>query len=158
MDREQMLKLLDKGRDPIVISIMKWQEGQNLTASDNCALCYKYSTTRCVDCPVRKYTGRPNCLDTPLEALADHRSECKDCRNEDYCDHGKNLIDQEIRLLSEIHKIEKDKVIAQDIANILYGVLEDLVETRARFHPAYKKQQIVRQAIAKLIVRTEVYP
>src|SRR3990167_8066914 len=50
--------------------LVKWhfehpKSGALLADSMSCALCNLYIGDDCVDCPVRKCTGQPQCCDTP---------------------------------------------------------------------------------------------
>jgi len=58
MNTKEMEKLLEEGRDPIELSLMKWKEGEDLGMCNNCALCCaynSYSTNKecnCESCPL----------------------------------------------------------------------------------------------------------
>jgi len=78
MNREEMLRRLKAGEDPLDLSIEKWEDIVNHLKSirrasdfdesleaqgDNCALCEVHEG--CRSCPVCKRTGRENCSGTP---------------------------------------------------------------------------------------------
>jgi len=78
MNREEMLKRLRAGEDPLDLSIEKWKDivnhlksihrasdfDDNLEAQgDNCALCEVHEG--CQSCPVYERTGRGDCGGTP---------------------------------------------------------------------------------------------
>jgi hypothetical protein len=74
MKTETMLQLLKEGKDPLDVSIQKWQDIVNNNGfdkdnedgqhSDNCALCHTYMPKHCDGCPVSKKKGA-YCSDTP---------------------------------------------------------------------------------------------
>ena len=78
MNREEMLRRLKAGEDPLDLSIEKWEDIVNHLKSirrasdfdesleaqgDNCGLCEVHEG--CRSCPVCKRTGRENCSGTP---------------------------------------------------------------------------------------------
>jgi hypothetical protein len=76
MNREEMLKKLVFGINPLEVSIEKWQDivdgkGEFLGRT-NCALCERFYhagffISNCNTCPVRLRTGESFCAGTPLE-------------------------------------------------------------------------------------------
>ena len=81
MNHEEMVNLLEKGKDPLKLSIKKWRDivnhkGTN-EANENCALCYVHrpehgnnpdlNEYECNTCPVYKKTGKAWCHGTPLD-------------------------------------------------------------------------------------------
>jgi len=83
MTREEMLKKLWAGEDPLDLSIGKWRDVvkhlNKITrfeefnkeiemGEDNCALCEMYYYDGgCIECPVRKATGNGECRGTPFK-------------------------------------------------------------------------------------------
>jgi hypothetical protein len=82
MNREEMIKGIEEGKDPLELSIQKWQDildGKGKQeGSDNCALCYcynkfdkwhsygtRYNKYACRKCPVYLKTGQQFCVGTP---------------------------------------------------------------------------------------------
>jgi exonuclease VII small subunit len=75
MNREEMLRRLDAGEDPLEVSIAKWQkivenngkrpDGTNDAAT--CALCETYQESDCNGCPVTKKTGEGCYMNTPYK-------------------------------------------------------------------------------------------
>ena len=80
MNREEMLKRLKAGEDPLDLSIEKWKDivdclnqiqqveefGEELEAGrDNCALCEVYRN--CHLCPVSEWTHKKGCVGTPYD-------------------------------------------------------------------------------------------
>ena len=80
MTREEMLKRLEAGEDPLDLSIEKWADLiehlnkiTNLKEYDerlekgqyNCALCELYLDNTCAKCPVKTATGSAECRKTP---------------------------------------------------------------------------------------------
>jgi len=78
MNREEMLRRLQAGEDPLDLSIEKWQNIVDCVnrirkarefpeeleqGCGNCALCEAY--LGCVDCPIRQRTKSISCLGTP---------------------------------------------------------------------------------------------
>lgn len=67
MNREEMLKRLKAGEDPLELSIQKWKDITNGKGVDNggenCALCEKYGCLK--GCPVYEKTGVIQCGKTP---------------------------------------------------------------------------------------------
>ena len=76
MIESQIKKLLKAGKDPLELSIKKWEDIVNKTGKDagrlNCALCLVYLENNCADCPVRDYTGDIVCSNTPYEEWSYH--------------------------------------------------------------------------------------
>lgn len=77
MEREDMLRRLENGEDPLELSIEKWQDIVDGKGEDeensNCALCEKYQTNippiyylqeACKGCPVFQKTKKRFCRDT----------------------------------------------------------------------------------------------
>lgn len=86
MLKDEMLKLLHEGVDPIEISIQKWRDVIYGTGPEcgawNCALCEKFMYTSdefCKFCPVKQKTGTTSCKDTPYVEFVDHIKECPVC-------------------------------------------------------------------------------
>ena len=82
MTREEMLKRLKAGEDPLDLSIEKWVdivEHLNKISSleefdkeiemgaHNCALCETYFDGSCAQCPVNEVSGKAECQGTPYE-------------------------------------------------------------------------------------------
>jgi len=80
MNREEMLKRLRAGEDPLDLSIEKWEDvvdhlnkiqtkeefdSRLEEGHKNCALCEVYNIDGCLGCPVRRVTGAEGCLFTP---------------------------------------------------------------------------------------------
>jgi len=70
MNREEMLKHLTDGLDPLEVSIMKWEENRdtdaNETSVDTCALCYTQPIRYCCSvCVVFNHTNLSACHGTP---------------------------------------------------------------------------------------------
>jgi len=81
MDRKEMLKRLEKGEDPLELSIEKWQDivdGKDKGKEHglrNCALCEKYCDTACKGCPISAKTSRRLCYETPYMEFSEAISE-----------------------------------------------------------------------------------
>ena len=74
MNREEMLKRLRKGEDPLDLSIQKWRDIVDGKGVDdgmkNCALCEKFNKFEgCYGCPVAEKTGQCFCEGTPYERI-----------------------------------------------------------------------------------------
>ena len=84
MTREEMLKRLKAGEDPLDLSIEKWRDvvkhlnritefvefNQEIEMeASNCALCFVYARYKCNGCPVKKATGYGSCNKTPYESF-----------------------------------------------------------------------------------------
>ncbi len=88
MTREEMLDRLNKGRDPLLLSIRKWKDIYRWLCSlrsqrisdrhmrtfkglsyghRNCALCQIYLDHECVRCPVSMHVDAPYCHSTPYD-------------------------------------------------------------------------------------------
>ena len=74
MNREEMIRRLDAGEDPLEVSIVKWEEERDMCDEDNvldispgtCALCHTQPIPRsCLICVIRNYTGLSGCIGTP---------------------------------------------------------------------------------------------
>jgi len=67
VDKEEMLRRLDDGEDPLEVSIQKWEDIVNGTGHDlhasNCALCHTHPS--CIGCPIKELTGQEECEGTP---------------------------------------------------------------------------------------------
>jgi exonuclease VII small subunit len=85
MECEEMENRLEKGEDPLELSIEKWRDivdGKGKCyGPSNCALCHVYgiieSDEACSECPVSK-VGHPVCVKTPYEDYEDaftHKNE-----------------------------------------------------------------------------------
>jgi len=90
MTREEMLKRLKTGEDPLDLSIEKWERVvKHLSGStrfkeydrkvemeaSNCALCFVYARYKCNGCPVKKATGYGCCNKTPYESFREARRD-----------------------------------------------------------------------------------
>lgn len=78
MTKEEMLKSLAGGQDPLTVSIQKWRDIVNGVGVDlgskNCALCnlfYNEFLSDCEDCPIMISTGLLYCKGTPYEDFED---------------------------------------------------------------------------------------
>ena len=84
MTREEMLKRLKAGEDPLDLSIEKWNrvvkhlsgitrfeeyDWEVEMEASNCALCFVYARYKCNGCPVKKATGYGSCNKTPYESF-----------------------------------------------------------------------------------------
>ena len=71
MNREEMIRRLDAGEDPLEVSIVKWEEQRDCDVGldlspDTCALCHTQPIPRsCLICTIRNYTGHSGCTGTP---------------------------------------------------------------------------------------------
>jgi len=83
MNREEMLRRLRAGEDPLDLSIKKWEDIVSClsrvqsagkfdyaldVAGRNCALCEVYGSKGCEGCPVYERTGGVACVRTPYVA------------------------------------------------------------------------------------------
>lgn len=77
MNRDEMLRALRLGRDPLELSIQKWQDivnGAGLDqGGDNCALCETHE--HCSSCPILLPGDRRHCLSTPYLRWRKHIGE-----------------------------------------------------------------------------------
>lgn len=92
MNREEMMRRLKAGEDPLEVSIAKWQEivknngkkpdGTNDVAT--CALCETYPESDCNGCPVAKKAGEHCCMNTPYEkwVFADDNNKLQAAKEE----------------------------------------------------------------------------
>ena len=113
MNRTEMLRRLEKGEDPLEISIQKWQDivdGKGKNDGDrNCALCERFSNSifewnDCGGCPIKRITKRRYCKNTPLIAY-EHYSDYVD--NFDVDDSILNALAQaELDFLKSLRKKE----------------------------------------------------
>lgn len=82
MTRNEMLKLLKDGEDPLEISIQKWEDivrvakdpDSNIqdiemmdASANNCALCHIYYLNNCKGCSVHECTKLRYCRGTPYK-------------------------------------------------------------------------------------------
>ena len=78
MTHKNMLKRLQKGDDPLKVSIEKWKDIVAGTGKDlgrwNCALCNRFYADDCLFCPVRQRTDKPCCHGTPYEDWGQRKS------------------------------------------------------------------------------------
>ena len=71
MKREEMLRRLEAGENPLELSIEKWQDIVDKKGTEdsylNCALCeiYNKGLYLCPGCPVATKTGSQFCVGTP---------------------------------------------------------------------------------------------
>lgn len=74
MDREEMIRQLNNGEDPLEVSIVKWEQERDMddeedvfnVSPDTCALCYVQPIPRtCTLCVIRNYTTCSSCIGTP---------------------------------------------------------------------------------------------
>jgi len=104
MDREEMLKRLKKGEDPLELSIEKWQDIVDGKGGDdgpkNCALCEVY--VWCHGCPVSEKTGSSSCDDTPYNQYS-HASHGTPK------EHLKTLAKKEVKFLKSLKSLRKEK-------------------------------------------------
>lgn len=74
--RAEMLRLLKEGKDPLDLSIQKWQDIVDGKGKDtgrmDCALCELYFDDGCYDCPIQRKTKETNCHGTPYEIFKLH--------------------------------------------------------------------------------------
>jgi len=113
MNREEMLKRLKAGEDPLDLSIKKWKDvvdrldrihqfeefGEEPEAGrDNCALCETYRS--CHLCPVFEWTHKEGCVGTPYDEfrLARRVGDLKTMRV---------AAEQELKFLISLKKIKK---------------------------------------------------
>lgn len=78
MDREEMIRRLDAGEDPLEVSIVKWEEIRDGSTggikSSTCALCWNCNE-HCNKCVVYKDTGRRVCHGTPWYDYARNKTK-----------------------------------------------------------------------------------
>lgn len=127
MKRDEMISLIESGKNPIDVTIMKWKDMLNNDGSNlnhkNCALCYEYVCSELeylegeekeaylkldTVCPIAKVTGYDNCNDTPYIAFVGHVALCKHCIEHtefvNYCSEAKELIKLEIEFLETLKR------------------------------------------------------
>jgi hypothetical protein len=67
MHRQEMIRRLKEGEDPLEVSILGWKDTRETLEnkdSSTCALCY-ITNDNCDDCVIAEHTGFIACLDTP---------------------------------------------------------------------------------------------
>jgi len=101
MDRERMKELLYQNVDPLDIAIMKWEEGEDLDSSWNCALCHLFLSKECVGCLIYEHTGQTSCKGTPYVEYALHVTECDQCGS-GHCDEAEQLRLEELKFLRDL--------------------------------------------------------
>ena len=67
MNRQEMIRRIKEGEDPLKLSIESWEERRDTGQSSGvCALCYtQMPRGLCTTCIVRKHTGKMGCRGTP---------------------------------------------------------------------------------------------
>jgi hypothetical protein len=77
MNREEMIKQLKAGKNPLDVSIKKWHDIVNKKtdddglSGDNCALCFIHKEN-CKACPIYKKTFKQQCKGTPYIEIHDN--------------------------------------------------------------------------------------
>jgi hypothetical protein len=87
-------------------SIGKWQRivnGRGVDrAADNCPLC-KYFSNKCGACPVKKWTGQSQCIDTPFWEWVQHNADKHPGKPlKVYCPECKRLAKEELNFLEDL--------------------------------------------------------
>lgn len=109
MNRDEMLKELAEGTEPLIVSAAKWFDVAFKRGDEdgelNCALCAAHrddASYGCGDCPVSLNTGRDFCKGTPYMALVDHRND-NHCGDHDFdCDVCNALARDELNYLLKL--------------------------------------------------------
>jgi hypothetical protein len=121
MTRKQMLKLLEKGKDPLDISIMKWEDvvaGKGpASGSMNCACC-EANEKDCYSCVIGRYAEKRydkggGCYRiTEFMDWCQHFINCKYCaeneaRGKPYCSEGIVAAHRFLDVLKKIKRGER---------------------------------------------------
>jgi len=106
MNRTEMLERLERGEDPLELSIQKWEDIVNGVGEDegryNCALCYVYYDKDCKGCPVKERTGHDSCDGTPYRAWGR-------CRREHLMEKGNPCREIALQELDFLKSLRKEK-------------------------------------------------
>lgn len=85
MTKEEMLKALEEGQDPLAVSIRKWEDIVDEMGIDmhqeNCALCHVFlgeEPNHCKKCPVSIESKAPFCYNTPYMSFLDGGQDIED--------------------------------------------------------------------------------
>lgn len=144
MQIDEMKNLLREGKNPILVSAIKWMDVAYNNGEDmgnlNCALCYRHKdgpdamSGNCTNCPVYKKTGNSLCKGTPFDELCKHKRSAHGGHLKIYeCPECKRLVVDEMNFLLElmnkteteddmerfVMKVEKDKIESNTVVIVL---------------------------------------
>ncbi len=109
MTREEMLRRLGEGEDPLEIAIQKWEDirlgAPSFYGANNCALCEYFHGEGhgCKYCPIYRYTKKVICAGTPYDEFLDHVLFCDKCLALDFCEKGRKIAYKEVKFLKKLN-------------------------------------------------------
>jgi hypothetical protein len=116
MKVSECLERLEKGEDPLELSIEKWRDiskGIDVNLWNkyrNCGLCARLDG--CDGCLIYMDTGESMCRNTPYEEFQDHHSECSGCGTDGICEVGREIA---LNMVKYLESLRKYKGYCQDV-------------------------------------------